>query len=138
MKKLFLTGMAITALLFTSCSKDSETPLEQLSTCTDGIMNGNETGIDCGGACAPCETANLDSDLSGLISNDLTLTNDIIWELNGKVVVGDGYTLTIEPGTILKGHEGTGSLASALIVARGGFIDARGTAEEPIIFTSHK
>ena len=136
MKKLFLTGMALTALFFTSCSKDDEAPMEQLSTCTDGIMNGNETGIDCGGACVPCETANLDSDLSGLISQDLTLTNDVIWELNGKVVVGDGITLTIEPGTILKGHEGTGSLASALIVARGGFIDARGTAQEPIIFTS--
>ncbi len=23
-------------------------------TCTDGIQNGNETGIDCGGSCAPC------------------------------------------------------------------------------------
>ena len=23
--------------------------------CTDGILNGNENGIDCGGACAPCE-----------------------------------------------------------------------------------
>jgi len=28
------------------------------STCTDGIKNGNETGIDCGGsACPPCQTA---------------------------------------------------------------------------------
>ena len=25
-------------------------------TCTDGIQNGNETGIDCGGSCAPCVT----------------------------------------------------------------------------------
>lgn len=25
-------------------------------TCTDGIQNGNETGIDCGGSCAPCQT----------------------------------------------------------------------------------
>ncbi|MGH1386434.1 GEVED domain-containing protein [Kordia sp.] len=25
-------------------------------TCTDGIQNGNETGIDCGGSCAPCDT----------------------------------------------------------------------------------
>eukprot|EP00959_Pyramimonas_sp_CCMP1952_P299323 6260588-Pyramimonas_sp.AAC.2 len=23
-------------------------------TCTDGIMNGDETGVDCGGPCAPC------------------------------------------------------------------------------------
>lgn len=25
--------------------------------CTDGVMNGNETGIDCGGGCPPCVTA---------------------------------------------------------------------------------
>jgi hypothetical protein len=25
-------------------------------TCTDGIQNGNETGVDCGGTCAPCNT----------------------------------------------------------------------------------
>ncbi len=25
-------------------------------TCNDGIMNGNETGVDCGGSCAPCGT----------------------------------------------------------------------------------
>ncbi|MBL0024908.1 MAG: T9SS type A sorting domain-containing protein [Saprospiraceae bacterium] len=27
-------------------------------TCSDGIKNGNETGIDCGGSCAPCSTCN--------------------------------------------------------------------------------
>jgi hypothetical protein len=26
-------------------------------TCTDGVLNGNETGIDCGGSCDPCSTA---------------------------------------------------------------------------------
>ncbi|MBK8636590.1 MAG: hypothetical protein IPN72_24835 [Saprospiraceae bacterium] len=24
-------------------------------TCTDGIQNGNETGVDCGGNCTPCQ-----------------------------------------------------------------------------------
>ncbi len=27
-------------------------------TCNDGIQNGNETGIDCGGSCPPCVTCN--------------------------------------------------------------------------------
>lgn len=27
-----------------------------MPTCDDGIMNGDETGIDCGGSCAPCVT----------------------------------------------------------------------------------
>ena len=142
MKKLLLTGLALTALTFSSCNSDDDTSLEQLATCTDGIQNGLETGVDCGGPCAACVGGgngggdNVDEDLSGVLTQDLTLTNDVIWELNGKVVVGDGVTLTIEPGTIIKGREGTGSLASALIVARGGVIDARGTAENPIIFTS--
>ena len=140
MKKLIISGFAIAGLLLSSCSTDDDAPIEQLATCTDGIQNGTETGVDCGGACAPCEgtggTDERDEDLSGLIAEDMTLTNDIIWELNGKVVVGDGVTLTIEPGTIIKGREGTGSLASALIVARGGRIEAEGTAEEPIVFTS--
>ncbi|WP_299441069.1 GEVED domain-containing protein [uncultured Aquimarina sp.] len=26
------------------------------ATCTDGIQNGNETGVDCGGSCSPCQT----------------------------------------------------------------------------------
>jgi len=26
-------------------------------TCNDGIKNGNETGVDCGGSCAPCNSA---------------------------------------------------------------------------------
>lgn len=74
--------------------------------------------------------------LSGLITANKTLTADRIYELSGKVVVGDGVTLTIEPGTIIKGREGAGSLASALVVARGGKVMAEGTAENPIIFTS--
>ncbi len=138
MKKLIITGFAIATLGLTSCSEDNVLT-EQLATCADGIQNGNETGVDCGGACAPCEGTGgevPDEDLSGLLTEDFTLTNDIIWEINGKFVVGDGATLTIDPGTIIKGLGGTGSLASALIVARGGKIMAEGTAEEPIIFTS--
>jgi len=28
-------------------------------TCNDGIMNGDETGVDCGGSCSPCPTSSL-------------------------------------------------------------------------------
>ncbi len=73
---------------------------------------------------------------SGFIASDETWTSDKIYELSGKVVVESGVTLTIEPGTIIKGREGTGTLASALIIARGGKIMAQGTASNPIIFTS--
>ncbi|MDP5120730.1 MAG: hypothetical protein NWQ46_03990 [Spirosomaceae bacterium] len=73
---------------------------------------------------------------SGLITANETWTNDRIYFLGGKVVVTDGVTLTIQEGTIIKGNAGEGSLASALIVARGGKINAKGTAARPIIFTA--
>lgn len=64
-----------------------------------------------------------------------TWTADNIYVLKGFVFVNSGQTLTIEPGTVIKGLPGQGSGASALIVARGGKIMAEGTSTEPIIFT---
>ena len=103
------------------------------ATCDDGIQNGDETGVDCGGSCEPC-TGSID--VSGIITTNTTWTKDNIYFLNNKVVVENGVTLTIEAGTIIKGKAGTGSLASALIIARGAKLMAEGTAVEPIIFTS--
>ncbi|MBU2915121.1 hypothetical protein [Reichenbachiella agariperforans] len=73
---------------------------------------------------------------AGLISASETWSSDKIYELKGRVIVPSGVTLTIEAGTVVKGAEGQGSLASALIIAQGGKIMAEGTADEPIIFTS--
>lgn len=55
--------------------------------------------------------------------------------LNGFVYVNSGQTLTIEPGTVVKGKTGAGASASALLVARGARIQAVGTAANPIIMT---
>ena len=44
--------------------------------------------------------------------------------------------MTIEPGTVIKGKDGTGANATALLVARGGKLMAEGTPSLPIIFTS--
>ena len=69
------------------------------------------------------------------ITADTTWSNDKIWLMDGKIVVQDGVTLTIEEGTIVKGSTGTGSNATVLVIAKGGKINAVGTAEKPIIFT---
>jgi hypothetical protein len=74
--------------------------------------------------------------VSGLIAENQTWTADNIYELEGRVIVPNGVTLTIEPGTIVKGQDGLGINASALMIARGGKINAVGTAQKPIIFTS--
>jgi len=70
------------------------------------------------------------------ISTNTTWTTGTIYILEGRIAVLDGATLTIQPGVIVKGREGTGSNATALIVARGGKLMAEGTAESPVIFTS--
>lgn len=75
------------------------------------------------------------------ISDNGSGTGTVTWDskntyvLDGLVFVNDGQTLTIEPGTVIRGKTGQGSEASALVVARGGRIIAQGTPEAPIIFT---
>lgn len=59
-----------------------------------------------------------------------------IYELQGRVIVAAGDTLTIEPGTIIKGGYGQGANSSVIVVAQGGYIEAKGTATNPIIMTS--
>lgn len=70
------------------------------------------------------------------ISENTTWTSDNVYQLGGRITVLDGVTLTIEPGTIIKGEAGAGPNATALLVARGGKLMADGSADAPIIFTS--
>ncbi|GET30418.1 hypothetical protein [Prolixibacter sp. SD074] len=65
----------------------------------------------------------------------VTWSADTVYVLRGFIFVNDGQTLTIEPGTVIKGQPGQGAGASALIIARGAKIMAEGTAEAPIIMT---
>ncbi len=112
MKKFFLPLIAILALLLSvSCSSDDSPVVDP-------------------------DPDPVDNKLSGQITSDMTLTNDVIWELQGRVVVTSGATLTINEGTIIKAYAGQEASASVLIIARGAKIKANGTAAKPIIFTS--
>ena len=75
-------------------------------------------------------------EISGTITSDTRLSNDIAWSLSGKVTVGndnaDSATLTIEPGTFVYGKSG----ADYLVIARGSKIQAVGTVDAPIVMTS--
>lgn len=125
MKKLIFTLLITSSLFLTGCFKDDNTPIVIEETTI--YQTGGDTGTD---------TKTEVVVKAGGIALDETWTSDKIYVLDRKVVVQDGVTLTIEAGTIIKGRAGTGSLASALIIARGGKIDAQGTASSPIIFTS--
>jgi hypothetical protein len=74
------------------------------------------------------------------IQVDTRWTRDNVYILSRCIFVDNGATLTIEPGTIIRGVtvnlSGFGSEPGTLIVARGGKLVANGTADDPIIFTS--
>ena len=74
--------------------------------------------------------------VSDNIDANTTWETGNVYILEGRIAVLDGVTLTIEPGVIIKGREGSGSNATALLIARGGKLMAEGTDTSPIIFTS--
>ncbi|MDJ0836664.1 MAG: T9SS C-terminal target domain-containing protein [Acidobacteriota bacterium] len=78
------------------------------------------------------------TDASINAGENVTLTADTEYFLDGFVFVEEGATLTIEAGTVIKARQvpSSGDNASALIIARGAQIFANGTAENPIIMTS--
>ena len=65
---------------------------------------------------------------------NMTANNTYI--LEGFIFVEDGAVLNIDAGTVIKAKQGEGESASALIIAKGGKINANGTKANPIIFTS--
>jgi hypothetical protein len=71
--------------------------------------------------------------LEGNISSSRTLSASKKYILRDKVYVKAGFTLTIEPGTVIFGDKST---AGTLIIEPGAKIMAEGTAQKPIVFTS--
>lgn len=76
--------------------------------------------------------------VSGDITVNTVWTNDRVWEINGVVRVKGGARLTIQPGTFIKAKPLSSGVASGvLVVTPTGQIDAQGTANAPIVFTSY-
>lgn len=71
---------------------------------------------------------------AGDITENTTWYADTIYTLNGYIYVKNNATLTIEPGTIIKG----GANRSTLVITRYGNINAVGSKTRPIVFTSSK
>jgi len=105
-----LSILAVAAVTFASCEP---------STPVDPNPRDNKTKI-----------------ISENVTANQTWYADTVYQLGGRITVTAGATLTIEPGTVIKGEAGTGANATALLIARGGKLMAEGTASMPIIFTT--
>ena len=120
MKKNILTLVSLLLVLSaTSCTvdirEDNDVPTNNGGNqqTTGNIMDGTGT-------------------LSGEISKDLLIKKGN-YSLKGIVKVGSGATITIEPGAIFTA---TTSDVSGLVILKGAKINAVGTADQPIVFTS--
>jgi hypothetical protein len=76
------------------------------------------------------------TDVTQDITTNTTWTADKTYTLKGFIHVANGATLTIQPGTKIVGDFNT--LGSSLFILRGAKINAVGTADNPIVFTSSR
>jgi hypothetical protein len=73
--------------------------------------------------------------LQGRISADTVLKKQNTYILKGLVYMVNNATMTIEPGTVIKGSY-SGTDVAALIITRGAKLQANGLPTDPIVFTS--
>jgi hypothetical protein len=79
-------------------------------------------------------TPNVTVNAADSIITNTTWTSNNVYLLNGLIYVSNNATLTIEPGTVIRGVSGNASL----IVTRGAKLIAEGTQCNPIVFTSNQ
>jgi len=111
-----VTGVALGKANITATSQDDPT---KTSVCAVTVVPSNGQQIT----------------VSGDITTDTKWYANARYFLSGFVYVKNNATLTIEPGTIIKGVSGS---KGTLIIERGSKLMAQGTAAKPIIFTSDK
>ncbi len=72
--------------------------------------------------------------ISGSITSQ-TWSPSNTYLLSGNVSVASGHTLTILPGTVIRGDKNS---KACLIITKGAKINAQGTVSNPIVFTSNE
>ena len=75
-------------------------------------------------------------ELEGYITEDMTLKAGVNYILIGGLHVKEGATLTIEPGTVITAQDDNS--VDYILIEQGAMIDARGTAENPIVMTAER
>lgn len=114
----FLLGLFAVATLFVGCADDDT---------ADVTINQNG-----GGVIDPTDPTS-DLVIGGTLTEDLTLTTGTEYSLESALIVPDGFTLTVEPGVVVRAATGSDVYIAVL---QGGTINAEGTSSNPIVFTS--
>lgn len=147
LRNLFTVSALTSALLLAGCGGDIV-----IETAQSGNNTGNTGGTGTGGTgttppAAVCPAFASQGaaiggndkpvcEVTGTLTADATFSANILWALKGKVAVGNdkanSATLTVEPGTTIFGKTG----ADFLVVSRGSKINAVGSKDKPIVFTS--
>lgn len=134
MKKLItilmvaISGIAFSQNTFwTATSYKGAFPVTDGTTATDWTWGWSN--FDPENTSYPSTTSTLNSD----ITTNTTLSGTVL--LQNKVYVTNGATLTILPGTIIRGDLST---QGTLIITKGCKIIAEGTEAQPIVFTSNE
>lgn len=99
-----------------------------------GAIVGNDIwyeGWSTPGAVVPSVTVEDENIFVGEIDTDMTLDASKVYGFSGFVYLKSGVTLTIPAGTQFRSDG-----KSALIVEKGAFLIAEGTADKPVVFTS--
>ncbi len=80
--------------------------------------------------------ANATDTVKTSITTNTTWTANKTYILSGQIYVKNGATLTIQPGTVIQGNKA--STGAGLFICQGAKIMAKGTAAQPIVFTSNQ
>lgn len=129
---LSIPGFAQSPFLWTATSYKGAFPV------TDGLTGTSSndwtagwTNWDPENAVYPAATQTI----SSYITTNTTWTSNNTYLLVGNIAVTPGHTLTIQPGTVIRGDKNS---KACLIITPGAKIDAQGTVSQPIIFTSNE
>ena len=134
MKKIYLTGAALIAAtmvnaqaFWTATSYKGAFPVTDNTPATDWTSGWSNFDPENANYAAATSTVSTD------ITSNTTWSGVIC--LQNKVYVKNGATLTIQPGTIIRGDKST---QGTLIITRGSKINAAGTSSQPIVFTTNE
>jgi hypothetical protein len=98
------------------------------------VRGSNESGFTSEQGATTLAFGVFTKDVTTDITTNTTWHQDTTYILKGFIHVANGVTLTINPGTTIKGD--FNALGASLFILRGAKINAVGTASAPIVFTS--